>query len=138
MQSDRLFRDQGLHSSGLNTLKSVTGASGYTVTQQTNSSYTLVMQNDGNLVIYKTPNGTTTTSPIWSTGTQGKGTAPYRCLMQADNNIVVYDNVNNLIWQSSTRGKGNGYCTMIMQSDGNFVLYDSQNNSVWSTNTAGK
>jgi hypothetical protein len=40
---------------------------------------------DGNLVIYGK------TKAVWSTGTSGRGTAPYKLVMQGDGNLVIYD-----------------------------------------------
>ena len=62
----------------------------------------------------------------------------YRLEMQADCNLVIYDNNNTAIWSSGTAGAGFGtpYKT-IMQNDGNLVLYDKNDNALWSSQTAG-
>ena len=62
----------------------------------------------------------------------------YRLEMQADGNLVIYDNNNTAIWSSGTAGAGFGtpYKT-IMQNDGNLVLYDKNDNALWSSQTAG-
>ena len=38
----------------------------------------------------------------FSTGTAGKGTAPYRLVLQNDRNIVLYDSNNIALWNSNT------------------------------------
>lgn len=56
----------------------------------------LVMQTDGNLVLY---NGNTA---LWSTGTSGTG--PGHAVMQTDGNFVTYTSGNTPTWQTGTRG----------------------------------
>lgn len=57
----------------------------------------LIMQEDGNLVIYKS-NGT----PIWSTNTWGKPNS--RLEVQDDGNVVIYSASNQPIWATNTGG----------------------------------
>lgn len=69
----------------------------------------LVMQSDGNLVLYRTesyPPGSSATSyyPVWASNTWNMGTGPYRATMQGDGNFVVYDSVNRPLWSSRTFG----------------------------------
>lgn len=90
------------------------------------------MQDDGNLVVYS--NG----SPVWASNTNGKGTGPYKLVMQADGNLVVYDSKNSPQWASNTNGKGSGPYQARMQNDCNFVVYDSTNTPYWASNTSGK
>ena len=58
--------------------------------------YELVMQSDGNLVIYGSQ------GPTWASGTYGKGVAPYKLAMQEDGNLVVYDSRGSATWASNT------------------------------------
>lgn len=85
-----------------------------------------VMQSDGNFVIYATGNG----KAYWSTGTSGKGKAPYRLAYQTDSNLVLYDATNKALWSNKKFGKTSD--TLIMQEDGNFVCYD-KNKAIWSS-----
>ena len=55
--------------------------------------YTLVMQDDRNLVIYGAAH-----DPIWNTRTQGQGSGPARLVMQNDGNVVVYDARKKVLW----------------------------------------
>jgi hypothetical protein len=57
--------------------------------------FTLILQGDGNLVLYK-PGG----RPIWATGTSGPVT---EAVMQQDGNFVLYT-PQGAIWASNTQG----------------------------------
>lgn len=89
--------------------------------------FKLVMQGDGNMVIYKQGR------PIWASNTMGVDCAPYKLAMQSDGNYVIYGK-NRPIWASNTNGKGIGPYILVMQNDGNLVVYD-QNSPIWATNT---
>lgn len=118
-----------------------------------NGWYKMMMQFDGNLVIYNKAN-----QPVWNTGTAN--TAAHYAWFQADGNFVIYDQDNEVTkpaanlptgtgeilcgnTESSKLYKGdvlyttNGWYRLTMQSDGNLVLYNKANNVVWSTGTAG-
>lgn len=86
-----------------------------------NNNYIMTMQNDGNLVIYKTfPNKPR--QAIWSTKT-GKNTgASLWC--QYDGNMVIYGKDGKVLWSSGTYEKTdkNSYC--MLTSDGDFILYN--------------
>lgn len=75
-----------------------------------NGTYYLLMQGDGNLVVYG-PAGA-----LWSSQTQGSGAY---AIMQSDGNLVVYRGSTPL-WWSQTSGSG---ARAVMQDDGNFVIY---------------
>ena len=55
----------------------------------------LIMQGDGNLVLY-----TKFGQPIWDTKTYGKPTTPDHAAMQGDGNFVVYDAAGKPYWDS--------------------------------------
>lgn len=57
----------------------------------------LVMQNDGNLVIYDVYG-----RPTWASRTDNKGAKPHRLVMQDDGNLVIYDGNNRPTWASNT------------------------------------
>jgi hypothetical protein len=84
-----------------------------------NGLYRMVMQNDGNLVVYAS------TIPLWASNTQGQGQKPYRLLMQSDNNLVMFDAHNRHIWSTKTSNHGAAGGRLIVQDDGNCVIYDS-------------
>ena len=89
--------------------------------------YQLVMQADGNLVLYS-PN-----RALWASGTSGKGGA--RAVMQADGNLVIYRSDWTPIWSSNT--SGNGPSKLMPQVDGNLVLYTNSWKATWSSRTSG-
>ena len=94
--------------------------------QSENKTCNLEMQGDGNLVIYKKDRGA-----IWATGTNGKGTAPYKLAMQGDGNLVIYDKNNTATWATGTNGKGTAPYKLNMQGDCNLVIYDKNNTATW-------
>lgn len=96
-----------------------------------NLTTALIMQKDGNLVLYGPKNGVQYVA-LWQSGTSG--TNADRVSMQTDGNLVIYKG-SKAMWQSRTPGTSNVYATL--QNDGNFVLY-SGSRAVWHTKTGGK
>ncbi|MEU9478764.1 hypothetical protein [Streptomyces sp. NPDC048191] len=111
----------------------------------------LVMQYDGNLVMYRKRDG----AAIWSTGTHGHDGA--YAVMQTDGNLVVYtasgkypvypwgvrpyETPTRALWSSHTYGNADAWA--MMQNDGNFVIYNStggpsKGGALWSTGTNTK
>lgn len=87
--------------------------------------YRLVMQNDGNLVLYTQNN-----RALWNSQTAGHPGA--RAVMQQDGNLVVYDTADHALWDAHTGGHpGSG---LVVQDDGNVVIYDGST-ALWSTGT---
>jgi surface antigen len=74
--------------------------------------YRLVMQGDGNLVLYKGP------TALWSSGTDGYAGA--HAVMQGDGNLVVYDGAVAR-WNSNTNGFDGAF--LALQDDSNLVIY---------------
>eukprot|EP00823_Brevimastigomonas_motovehiculus_P004193 TRINITY_DN269_c0_g1_i1.p1 TRINITY_DN269_c0_g1~~TRINITY_DN269_c0_g1_i1.p1 ORF type:complete len:230 (+),score=34.59 TRINITY_DN269_c0_g1_i1:95-784(+) len=62
-----------------------------------NLPYRLVMQNDGNLVMYNKKN-----EAVWACG-NNSGKAPFRLDLQDDGNLVAYDSTSKSVWSTSTR-----------------------------------
>lgn len=89
--------------------------------------FVLVMQGDGNLVIYYY------NVPLWSSVTAGNSSIN-RAVMQGDGNFVLYDTNNVPHWSTVTAGYNGSY--IVLQNDGNLVIYQ---NGVprWSSNTSG-
>jgi lysophospholipase L1-like esterase len=90
--------------------------------------YRLVMQHDGNLVLYG-PSG----HALWASNTAGRSADHLR--MQGDGNLVIYGPGDSLVWASDTAGHPNSFLTV--QNDGNVVIY-SNGQATWSTGTAGR
>ncbi len=99
----------------------------------TNQCFMLVMQGDGNLVLYKQSSG----KPTWATYTQN--TAGAFAAMQPDGNFVVYSPNNDPMWNSKT-GRTNGKI-LILQDDGNLVIYPDRRfiggTALWDSRTGG-
>lgn len=105
----------------------------------------LIMQSDGNLVLYST-----TGQALWSTGTSGNPGAWF--VIQDDGNLVVYSTGGKALWASSTINdklspgerllpgwslrSADGRYHLDMQSDGNLVVY-APDKALWASNTAG-
>ncbi|HKI66002.1 MAG TPA: hypothetical protein VJ989_01905, partial [Solirubrobacterales bacterium] len=88
-----------------------------------NHSYRLIMQGDGNLVLYHGG------SALWSTRTNGHGGA--NAVMQGDGNFVLYQS-GHALWNSNTDHHGGA--NLDMQDDGNLVIRQS-GNAIWATHT---
>lgn len=86
-----------------------------------NLQYRLMLQADGNLVLYAGPN-----EPVWATSLFGPG---MRLDMQYDGNLVLYQN-NQPIWATHTEGHGGAH--LAVQDDGNLTVFDGYGNLLWS------
>lgn len=112
-QPDRLLSGQGLLLGKF--IKSADGR------------FTLIMQADGNLVLYGPQN-----QPLWASGTYGLNNV-FDVIMQEDGNLVIYDTNNNPLWASSTFGHPGAI--LIVHIDGNAVISDTSNDTLWATDT---
>lgn len=81
-------------------------------------SHRLVMQDDGNLVLYNATSG----AAVWNSGTSGNAGA--YAVFQTDGNFVVYSASGRALWFSSTSGGSLGQ-SLAVQDDGNMVIYAS-------------
>ena len=82
----------------------------------------LIMQGDGNLVLYSGG------KPTWSSGTHGHPGA--RLVAQSDGNVVIYSG-NKPLWNTGTH-KHPG-ARLILQNDGNLVVYTADWKPLWHT-----
>jgi hypothetical protein len=103
-------------------------SAGASITSQ-NGSYWILMQGDGNLVLYDGG-----FNPLWASGTAGMGSS--YLVMQDDGNLVVYrDSDRGVTWSSMTNGTGPS--TLVVQNDGNVVVYaNADGRPVWASGTA--
>ncbi|MER7771420.1 hypothetical protein [Kitasatospora sp. NPDC096140] len=74
----------------------------------------LVMQDDGNLVMYVTDPSGAVTAP-WSSHTVGCGD---RTIMQGDGNLVVYDRAGKRCWANDVYKTGPGTASLEVHSGG--------------------
>lgn len=89
----------------------------------------LIMQGDGNLVLYKKDRGAQS-KPLWSSRTNTGSN--YRAVFQGDGNLVIYNAKGEAKWASGTNPQGN---RLIIQNDGNLVIYSDVGNALWATAT---
>lgn len=98
----------------------------------TNGRYKLLMQGDGNLVLYSG------TRPLWHAGTHGNSGA--YLVIQGDGNLVVYSATGRPLWNSATVRRVN-FVELRLQNDANLVLYGWTGNRaqvLWHSHTAGR
>ncbi|WP_338786163.1 MIR domain-containing protein [Metabacillus sp. FJAT-53654] len=89
----------------------------------------LIMQEDGNFVLYEVHKGKNI--PVWASNTNGSGAV--KAVMQGDGNLVVYKPNGQAVWASGTDGNSGAYLSL--QDDGNAVIYSNQGNALWDTGT---
>jgi len=90
-----------------------------------NKQYRLVLQGDGNLVLYQ---GSTS---LWASNTVLPNIA--RVVMQGDGNLVIYTSDGQPAWDCY-RSFGHPGARLNLQDDGNLVIYDSTNRPLWDKN----
>ncbi|MEU7550930.1 FG-GAP-like repeat-containing protein [Streptomyces sp. NPDC044571] len=89
----------------------------------------LVMQTDGNLVLYTKDN-----KPVWATNTNGHKGALAR--MQNDGNLVVYEaNGTTALWSTKT---STPYSYAVLHSRGVLVVYNASGQSQWSSGSQSR
>lgn len=91
-----------------------------------NGLVNLIIQDDGNLVLYRTHFG----HALWASNT---GNPVDHTLMQGDGNLVACSPSNAPYWESGTQGHPGAH--VVLQDDGNLVVYDSANKPLWASNT---
>jgi hypothetical protein len=89
--------------------------------------YALVMQADGNLVLYRSGRA------LWSTSTHGRGGSV--ATLQRDGNFVVYTPGGTPLWNSGTHRYPGSW--LAVQDDGNVVIYSGRTPR-WATYTQGR
>ena len=87
--------------------------------------FTLVIQGDGNLVLYQAGVGA-----LWANYVFGTG---HTLHMQGDGNLVVYNNIGQARWHTSTHGRNGAY--LAVQNDGNVVVYSTTSQPLWWSGT---
>ncbi|MGW1780011.1 protein kinase domain-containing protein [Streptomyces sp. NPDC002143] len=84
----------------------------------------LIMQQDGNLVVYDQDH-----KPRWAAMTGGEGNS---ARFQADGNLVVYNSAGQPVWASRTNGHPGA--VLVFQADGNMVI-KSADTVLWAAGT---
>jgi nucleoid-associated protein YgaU len=91
-----------------------------------NGACTLMLQDDGNLVLLDRND-----IAVWASGTNGSGVT--RATLQPDGNFVLYTSDNRPVWSTDTAGRS--VDRICVQGDGNVVIYDIDEQPIWSTGT---
>lgn len=95
-----------------------------------NGLFSLAMQSDGNLVIYRLANGSA--QPLWSTG--AAGTYSY-VRMQQDGNLALYHKDNTWSWTSGTGGRPiNAGYRLVLEENGSLDIYGPAGEIIWNAN----
>jgi hypothetical protein len=92
-------------------------------------NFFLMMQNDGNLVVYDR-----NWNWGWASWTQGTDAA--YVTMQFDGNLVIYRRNGAYLWATWTQGNtmvGPGQRGLVMQDDRNLVIYNPYPNYIWAS-----
>lgn len=102
--------------------------------QSPDRSSQLLMQSDGNLVLYNRGRA------LWSTRTNGNPGAHF--VVQSDGNMVVYSAAGSALWNSGTNRAGQNAFGLMVQNDRNMVEYQisalggfPRPVPIWATNT---
>jgi hypothetical protein len=94
-----------------------------------NGTYALIMQSDGNLVLYK---GSTATFSIKYSGLPYAGGASNRiAIMQSNGNFEVQNTDGTVVWQSYTTGNPGSF--LALTDDGALSIYNPISEKIWST-----
>jgi hypothetical protein len=91
--------------------------------QSADGRFRLILQDDGNLVLYFY------NTALWHTSTFGNPDVN-RLAMQTDGNLVLYDSNGGYYWHTSTYGNPGAY--LLLQNDGNLVVYNGGTPLWWS------
>jgi len=92
--------------------------------------YRLIMQTDGNLVLYQRPGY----NPIWHSQTYGNPGA--EVVMQSDGNLVIYAPGRGAIWGTRTAGRPG--TILRVEDTGRLVLYAPGRVPIWSSAPSGE
>ena len=97
-----------------------------------NGENELIMQGDGNLVLYtfySAPSG----RALWASNTAGESVEGV--VMQTDGNLVIYSPSGLPLWYSNTCCHLGAGAYLVDQDDGNLVIYTSTGAVLWATYT---
>jgi len=89
--------------------------------------YQLIMQTDGNLVVYEDPSGAHT--PLWATGTWGSGATTAK--LRLDGTLVLMNSAGQTVWYSAWPG-WRAAAFLALREDGNLVVYEPTKYEAWS------
>ncbi|XP_014881471.1 mannose-specific lectin-like [Poecilia latipinna] len=88
-----------------------------------NREWKAIFQNDGNFVIYGW-------KPIWASDTCGSDAV--RLIMQADCNLVMYNNSDTPRWHTNSYQQGSHVGRVQLTDDGKLLVY-KDSHEIWSS-----
>ncbi|KAI9844336.1 MAG: hypothetical protein M1837_005640 [Sclerophora amabilis] len=92
----------------------------------------LVLQGDGNFVLYHQSSGGQSSRAVWASGSNFQ---TVKATMQADGNLVLFDGSGASSWDSDTNNPKNEGASLILQDDGNAVIRTKNGEIAWTTRT---
>lgn len=132
----------GARSSYTNVSNEVKSGGGWTnsvYNTQSDIASFLILQDDGNCVIYKGASPNDNQGVIWATGTQGRQTQPNPNFTAEKGKFRQNWMPNGSVLASNEfLGSNDGSIYLIMQTDGNLVLYTSEKSLACTTNSSGQ
>jgi hypothetical protein len=97
---------------------------------QANCKFILILQDDGQVGIYKGENVSQAGESIWKTNTFGKQKSPNNAYIASLGKTGTnYMTSGNSLMSGEWIGSNDGSLQLLMQSDGNLVLYTTEQNS---------
>jgi hypothetical protein len=104
--------------------------------QNENATHKLVMEPNGNLVLYALRENNKEVN-IWSsnTFTDDIENNPYHLVFDDDGHLIIKGEDGLQKWISTDNGESTGPYRLILQEDGNLVVYDDNDKPVWATNS---
>jgi len=115
---------------GCGVLQSNTGLEMDKAVSSCSGSHSLVMQTDGNLVLYNNR----THRATWSSRTAGSN--GYVAIMRGNGQLGVFEDALVPVFQSPNAGEVGA--RLAVQDDGNVVIYSKENRPLWATGTQGQ
>jgi hypothetical protein len=103
------------------------------------SNYFLILEDDGNMCIYRGTGPNDNQGTIWCSQTNGKQQLPNSNFAAANGKYAKnWISIGDTLAAGDFIGSNDGSIYLLMQTDGNLVLYTSTNKSACSANKNGK
>lgn len=104
--------------------------------QNENGTHKLVMEANGNLVLYALMENDYEKN-VWASNTYTDDIEnnPYHLVFDDDGHLVIEGQDGLQKWISTNNGESTGPYRLILQTDGNLVVYDVNDMPVWATNS---
>ena len=93
----------------------------------------LIMQDDGNLVLYCT----STNRAVWATHTRDSHPEKPGAMFKRDGNIIIFD-MKMVVRRYAANSHDKGGAKLVMQDDANLVIYTNYGKPVWASGTKGR